>query len=144
MPFHNVHSPKNDSTGQKGIGDLVKDGILRHVIVDGDPQGQGDESYGNQRLDELGPPVCERGVGHDAGGVNHGQLIGQLHGVLDDGSCCQQDGTTKTWCERGGNGSELVTNTRELRETPWNRVQPQCSPDRTGRRRRHVRNADNP
>lgn len=95
MPFHNVHSPKDHSTGQEGIGDLVKDRVLRHVIVDGDPQGQGDEPYGNQSLDEFWPPICERGVGHDAGGVNHGQLIGQLHGILSNGKGCQQDHESK-------------------------------------------------
>lgn len=81
MPLHNIHSPKDHSTGQDGVGDLVEDRVLGHVIVDRNPQGQGDEPYGYQSLGGFGPPVGEGRVGHDAGGINHGQLVGELHRV---------------------------------------------------------------
>lgn len=83
--LHDIHAPEDNCARQGSIGDLVEHRVLRHVVIDGDEGGESGEGQSDKQARGLGPRVREGRERHDAGGVDHGQLVGQLHGVFQNG-----------------------------------------------------------
>lgn len=84
MGFHDIHASEDNCARQRGIGNLVEYRILRQVIVDGDEGGEASKRQSDEQAREFGPRVRKGRECHDAGGVYHGQLVGQLHGVFQN------------------------------------------------------------
>ena len=57
--------------------------ILKIVVIKRDEDGEREEEEGQVEREEVGARVREGGVAHEASGVYHGQLVKELHGVLE-------------------------------------------------------------
>ena len=57
--------------------------ILKVMVVKRDEDGEREEEEGEVEREEAGARVRKGGVAHEAGGVYHGELVDELHGVLE-------------------------------------------------------------
>lgn len=85
VQLHDVHTPQQHKRGQDGVGVLVESRVLEVVVVGGDEDGQGDGEEAEQERDRVGAGVREGGPEHEAGGVDHRELVDQLHRVFERG-----------------------------------------------------------
>lgn len=81
--LHDVHAPQQDDSGQQGVHVLVEGRVLQVVVVAGDKGGEAEQEDAEQLGVEARLAVGEGGVEHQAGGVDHGELVDELHGVLE-------------------------------------------------------------
>jgi hypothetical protein len=79
--LHDVDGADEDDGGEDGVHDLVEDGVAEVVVVAGDEEGEGEQGGGEEEGVGQGAAAGEGGVEHDAGGVYHGELVDELHGV---------------------------------------------------------------
>lgn len=79
--LHGVHAPDDDGGGQNGKHDLVEDRVAEVVVVGRDEDGEGDGEDGEQDAAARAASVGVDAVEHDAGGVDHGELVDELHWV---------------------------------------------------------------
>ena len=63
----------------------MKSGILQVVVIKRDEDGEGEEDEGQREAEEAGARVGEGSVAHEAGGVDHGEFVDELHGILERG-----------------------------------------------------------
>ena len=57
--------------------------ILKIVVVQRNENGEGEEEERQVEREEAGARVREGGIAHEAGGVYHGELVDELHGVFE-------------------------------------------------------------
>jgi len=83
--FHDVHGSEQHDGGQDRVGVLVESRVLEVVVVGRDEDRktrEGNSKDGRERLCAL---VLEARPEHEASGVDHGELVDELHGVLECG-----------------------------------------------------------
>lgn len=85
VQLHDVHTPQQHKRGQDGVGVLVEGRVLQVVVVGRDEDGQGDGEEAEQERDRVGAGVREGGPEHEAGGIDHRELVDELHRVLEGG-----------------------------------------------------------
>lgn len=81
VKLHDNHAADQDDGSQNRIGVLVKGRVLEEVVVEGDEQGEAGNGETENDLGRSLSVVGEGGPEHEAGGVDHGQLIDELHGI---------------------------------------------------------------
>ena len=63
--------------------------ILQVVVVQRDEDGEREQGQGEQQREKASPGIREGSVAHQAGGVNHGELVDELHGIFE--SCVEEE-----------------------------------------------------
>lgn len=81
--FHDVHRPQQHDGGQDRVSILVESRVLEVVVVSRDEDGKPSEGDPEDGREGLGALVGETGPEHEAGGVDHGELVDELHGVFE-------------------------------------------------------------
>lgn len=81
VDLHDVHGSEDDDSREQGICGLVEDWIFQVVVVARDEDGEGDEGKPEDERDGGLLVVRKCCVAHEAGGVDHGEFIDQLHGI---------------------------------------------------------------
>lgn len=94
--LHNIEAAENGGGSDKSKSHLMEHWVFRIKVVDldtsvssastprtwctySDKDTKSNHDRGNQKLSPRGSLVGECGIAHDKDGINHGQLIGQLH-----------------------------------------------------------------
>lgn len=73
--LHGVHAAQDNDRGQDRVGILVEHWVLEVVVVECDEDGQSEEGDREEESHTRGARVGERGIAHQAGRVDHGQLV---------------------------------------------------------------------
>lgn len=66
----------------------MKSRVLQIVVVEGDEDCKRDEEQREVDGEEAGPGVGECRIAHQAGGVDHGEFVNELHWVFE---CCVKE-----------------------------------------------------
>ena len=79
--LHHVHASEKDDSGQERICVLMEGRVLQIVVVERDEDGEGDQTKGKEKAELSRLRVGEGGVTHQTRGVNHRQLVNELHRI---------------------------------------------------------------
>jgi hypothetical protein len=80
--FHDIHRAQQHDRGQDRVRVLVERRVLQVVVVSRDEDRQTRESETQQSPERLLALVLERGPEHQTGGVDHGELVDELHRIF--------------------------------------------------------------
>lgn len=83
--LHHIHTPQQHYSCENRICVLMKGGILQVVVVKSYEDCKGDEGEGEVEAEESRARVGEGCVAHQAGCVDHGELVNELHWVFEGG-----------------------------------------------------------
>jgi hypothetical protein len=83
--FHDVHRSEQHDGCQDRVSVLVECRILEVVVVGRDENRKARKADSKDSRERLSALVRETGPEHEAGGVDHGELVDELHGVLEGG-----------------------------------------------------------
>lgn len=79
--LHRVHASEHDGGREDRVGILVEERVLDVVVVEGDEYGQSREHHTQDHAQNCRPRVGEQSVAHQTSGVDHRELVHQLHRV---------------------------------------------------------------
>ena len=81
--FHNIYRAEQHDGSQDRVGVLVKSRVLEVVVVGCNKDRKPSEGDSKDSREGPGALVREAGPEHEAGGVDHGELVDELHGILE-------------------------------------------------------------
>lgn len=82
LPLHDIPPPKQHDRSQRSIAPLMKLGLLQIMIIPRDKHTQRHQRHRNTDTIPPTPPKAEGGVAGEAHGVDHAELVDELHGVF--------------------------------------------------------------
>ena len=81
--FHDIHRAQQNDRGQDSVSVLVERRVLQVVVVSRNEYRQTRQRETQQSAESLLALVLESRPEHQAGGVDHGELVDELHRVLE-------------------------------------------------------------
>ena len=79
--LHCIHTSQDHDGSQDRVCILVEHGVLQVVVIESDENGQRSQGNSQNHTDARWSRVGKGRIAHQARGINHGELINQLHRI---------------------------------------------------------------